>query len=107
MLPRKLTRDLVQLLRNHGDISSNSQSAPEMKSINVCFLCHVMRSVSTTKLIEDTKDHLKEWFFFLNYGQRSGFNVEFMFDHLKDLAYAFVGLQTTAERNAIGIERIQ
>lgn len=30
-----------------------------------------------------------------------------MFDHLKYLAYAFVGLQTTAERNAIGIERIQ
>lgn len=107
MIPRYLARILVLLLRNHGDISCNSESESTMKSITFCFLCKVLHDMSTTKLVHVTKDRLKEWCFYVNYAQRRGFNTEFMSCHLKDVARAFVGLQATAERNGTQIKSIQ
>ena len=63
--------------------------------------------MSTTKVRDFTKDHLKEWYFYLNHAQRRGFNVDFMLNHLKDVVRAFIGLQGAAERNVCDIKSIQ
>ncbi|PON92659.1 hypothetical protein TorRG33x02_115190 [Trema orientale] len=107
MIPRTLARILVLLLRKHGDIGCNSKSAPEMKSIIVPFLCKALHNMSTTKATGITKDRLKEWYFYLKYAQRRGFNVEFMVDHLKDVGRAYIGLQSVAERKLCDIGSVQ
>ena len=63
--------------------------------------------MSTTKVRDFTKDHLKEWYFYLSYAQRRGFNVDFMLNHLKDVVRAFIGLQAVAERNICDIKAVQ
>lgn len=50
MVPRTLARTFVLLLRKYGDISSNSKSTQEMKSIIYCFFLQVLNSMSTTKV---------------------------------------------------------
>ena len=73
-----------------------------MKSVTYSFLCKVLHDMSETSLRNITKDCLKEWYFFLNYAQRRGFSIEFIFDHLKDVVRAFIGLQAAAERKGAG-----
>ncbi|PON92653.1 Phospholipase-like [Trema orientale] len=97
-VPRNLSRILVLMLRKHGDISSHSESTREMKSIVFSCLCEVLHSMSTTKVRDLTQDHLKEWYFYLNFARRRGFNVEFLSEKLKHVVRAFLGLQATATR---------
>ena len=108
LVPRTWARILVLLLRKYKDISSNSQSTPEVKSLTYSFLCQVLYGISTTSVRNVTKDHLKEWYFYLNYAQRRGFRVEFISDLLKDVVCAFIGLQAAAERkDERDVKRIQ
>lgn len=93
MVYRTLARVLILLLRKHGDVSSDSRSTLEMKSITFCFLCQVLDSMRRTRVRDITKDHLKEWYFYVNYAQNRGFKIQFMFDHLTDVVRAFIALQ--------------
>ncbi|PON43523.1 Phospholipase-like [Parasponia andersonii] len=88
-VPRNLSRILVLMLRKHGDISSHSESTREMKSIVFSCLCEVLHSMSTTRVRDLTQDHLKEWYFYLNFGRGRGFNVEFLSETLKTRGTCF------------------
>ena len=49
-VPKFFSRILVLLLRKYGDISTNSESKPEMKSVIFGFLCKVINGMFRTKL---------------------------------------------------------
>ncbi|PON92657.1 hypothetical protein TorRG33x02_115170 [Trema orientale] len=99
-IPKNLARILVLVLRKYGDISRQSDSTPEIKSIAFSFLCEVLNSMSTTKVTYITQYDLKEWYFYVNFARRRGFSVEFISEKLKDVVRAFLGLQAAAERSS-------
>ncbi|GMN39145.1 hypothetical protein TIFTF001_008375 [Ficus carica] len=98
LIPREVAEFLVRLFQRHGDISRNSKSTLMVKSLTFSFLCIVLNEMARTVVGSITEDKLKKWYFYANYAKWRGFDVEFMFTHLKDLVRIFISRQAAAER---------
>ncbi|KAL5562913.1 hypothetical protein UlMin_032660 [Ulmus minor] len=95
-VPETLEPVLRTLLHKYGDLGGWSSLTPQMKSIGCTFLCIVLDRMSTTKLEDITKDLLLQWFFYLHgIGYITRFEFDFLFEHLRKLVAAFVGLEAT------------
>lgn len=108
LIPREVAEFLVRLFQRHGDVSRNSKSTLMIKSLTFSFLCLVLNEMARTVVSSITEDKLKKWYFYANYAKWRGFDVEFMFTHLKDLARVYISRQAAAERISYrDIERVR
>ena len=93
-IPETLAFVLQKLLHKYGDISSDSERTPAMKSICFFFLCKVIKSMHTTRFADITKNLLRDWYYYLTFVSLGGkFRIDFVMPHQEMVTRAFAGLQ--------------
>ncbi|KAL5571269.1 hypothetical protein UlMin_020866 [Ulmus minor] len=102
-VPNYLAPVLKTLLSNYGDFGCDSTLTPQMRSFICTLLCIVVDSMSTTKVEDITKDLLHHWFFYWRriskISRKAGFNIDFLYDHLRKLMRAFLGFEGRRFKN--------
>ena len=102
MIPLTLAPVFKTLLAKYGDVCGHWESTQECKSMTYFLLCKVIHSMSNTKVVDITRNHLLEWFHHLKFLKHVGFSeVEFKYKHLYNLMRAFMGAQASRIRDEI------
>ncbi|KAL5560270.1 hypothetical protein UlMin_036481 [Ulmus minor] len=92
-IPVTLAPVLQTLLHKYGDISSDSECTPAMKSICFFFLCKVRNSMHTTRCADITKNLLRDWYYYIKFLSFHGFRIDFLMKPLTMVTRAFAGQQ--------------
>ncbi|KAL5545320.1 hypothetical protein UlMin_009104 [Ulmus minor] len=93
-IPVTLAPVLQTLLHKYGDISSDSEWTPAMKSVCFFFLCKLINTMHTTRFADITKNLLREWYYYLTFVSQGGkFRIDFLMRQQELVTGAFVGVQ--------------
>nr|POE66448.1 hypothetical protein CFP56_29295 [Quercus suber] len=92
VVPLRLATIQRKLLSKHGDVSAKSTLSPMAKLYLFIVLCECIYSMTSTKVVDITKDLLLNWWASFKMLQFARFEIQFAFDHLKRLTRAYFGL---------------
>lgn len=94
MVPKELGGVLSNLLDKYGDISSDSDSTAEMKSLCFSLLCQVINSMLVSHRVTDITEYmLADWYRKLKFVRNRGFKIEFLVAYLENLMFDYYSLQ--------------
>lgn len=99
MVMRSLAPILEQLLKKHGDISTDSELNLDSKSLIFNVLCGAISSMSTTQVNELSETLLHDWWNQVMMAKHAGFKIEFALDHLDKIFRAHFALRAEEIQN--------
>ncbi|KDP39904.1 hypothetical protein JCGZ_03435 [Jatropha curcas] len=105
LVSQTLIPTFQDLFAKYGDVSAKSTFSPKLKSIVFCFLCSVIHSMQTTKVVDITEDILQEWWACLKFVQLAGFKIQSIIDHVKRVARAYFVLQARMFTDYTSVEK--
>lgn len=98
----KLARVLKALLDKYGDIGGSCMLPKKLKMLLMVNLCATVHSMCNT-MVRDVGDLTMTWRWYLKLIYRAGFQVDFLFDHLKKIEEALYEVETETELPQLSI----
>nr|POF27563.1 hypothetical protein CFP56_76441 [Quercus suber] len=90
-VPLKVAPILKHLFSKHTDVGVKSILSPMTKLYLFNVLCECMYDMTTTKVVDITKDLLLNWWTSIKMLEFAGFEIQFDFQHLKRVTHAYYG----------------
>ncbi|KAJ4712691.1 putative Fiber protein Fb17 [Melia azedarach] len=82
---------LKNLLDKYGDISGYCTLTQNLKTYPLSVFCSTVESMSSTKVMDITNELMLTWWCSLEFVRKVGFEIDFVFDHLKRIVHARYG----------------
>ncbi|KAB2043948.1 hypothetical protein ES319_D01G055500v1 [Gossypium barbadense] len=89
--PLSLIPTVERINSVYGDISATSLVSPTVSATVYVLFCAVIREMEHLRLEEVTEDIILKWRDVIKDAFRLGFNVAFAMEHLKKVAFAYIG----------------
>ncbi|KAK8368665.1 hypothetical protein V6Z12_A01G057400 [Gossypium hirsutum] len=89
--PHSLVPTLETIIGAYGDISATSKMNPSITEMVYIMFCASVKEMNDLRLEEITEDRILKWRDAIKDALRISFKVDFAMEHLKKIAYAYIG----------------